>query len=132
MFELENLSVKMTKTARNIFLNVIKIPKDTLYDFELMLHWMKDSKYLDSVTKYISMFNSGKKSNTMNESHLLEIEKNSFYGYLLRDMQKVIDEVSGKVPTSKVINLEDNNELILEEKKQPINECNSLMDILQG
>ncbi|RLA63771.1 MAG: hypothetical protein DRQ78_06595 [Epsilonproteobacteria bacterium] len=96
-FKLEKISVKMTPSVRKYFKDTIKMPNNTIRDFERMLHWMKNKKYLQSVTKFIAMFNSGKDIINVNPEHLRTIENNSFYGFLLRDMRKIRDEVAGLV-----------------------------------
>jgi len=59
---------------------------------------------------------------------LLEIEKKSFYGKLLRPMQQIVDEVSGKIITNK-IDMPDSS-LDIEEVNLDSNK--GLLDILQG
>ena len=92
-FKLENISKKISISTRNHLLNIIKMPRDVLKDFEMMLHWMKDKKYLESVTKYIAMFNSGKVITNVNPEHIKRIENGSFYGYLLKDLRNVEEQM---------------------------------------
>jgi len=88
-FKLQNISKKMDMDTRNYFLKVIKLPRKSLMEFELMLHWVKEKKYLKSVTRYIAMFNSGRSLVGVDPRHIKKIEECSFYGYLLRELRDV-------------------------------------------
>lgn len=88
-FKLENISERMSPSTKAYLLNNIKLPKEVLNSFMHMLHWMKDKDYLNSVTKYISMFNSGKQLMNVNAKHIEKIESCSFYGLLLKEMKDV-------------------------------------------
>jgi len=92
-FKLNKISVNMPKSARLCLKNTVNMSNDAIAEFENMLHWMKDKKYLQSVTKYIAMFNSGKVIENVNPAHIKRIEKCSFYGHLLEDLKAIENEV---------------------------------------
>ena len=54
-----------------------------------MLHWVKEKKYLRSVTRYIAMFNSGRTMDGVDNIHKKKMEEQTFYGHLLRELRDV-------------------------------------------
>jgi len=110
-FKLQNISKKIDMDTRNYFLKIIKLPRKSLMEFELMLHWVKEKKYLRSVTRYIAMFNSGRSMDGVDSNHRKKIEEHTFYGYLLREIRDVKKQMEhGFIPDTLDIAITENTE----------------------
>ena len=99
-FLLDNIASGNQLNTVKYLINVVKIPKEVVKSFYRMIHWTKNTEARVTVRRYIAMFNSGRQMTSVNEALVENIEDESFYGELLRDMREVRDRISGKLDDS--------------------------------